>query len=84
MKKIILMMAATLLMSGSGLCKETTKTTPKNQTKQEVVYICTGGYATKYHKKKNCRGLYNCKGKVVEISKTEAVKKGRTACKLCH
>lgn len=84
MRKIILMMTATLLMSGSGFCKETTKTTPKNQTKQEVVYICTGGYATKYHRNKKCKGLDNCKGRIIEIPKSEAMKKGRTPCKLCH
>jgi len=50
----------------------------------EYVYICTGGYATKYHARPNCRGLNNCKGEVKKITKAQALKQGRTACKICY
>ncbi|MDE6070330.1 MAG: hypothetical protein K2F92_05600 [Alistipes sp.] len=48
------------------------------------VYICTGGSATKYHAKATCRGLNNCRGKMVKISVEEAKKQGRTPCSICN
>lgn len=48
------------------------------------VYICTGVSSTKYHKTSSCRGLNNCKGKIVKVSKSEAENKySRTTCKIC-
>ena len=51
---------------------------------EETVYICNGTYATKYHKTKTCGGLNNCKGTITSIDKSDAVKKGRTACLRCY
>jgi hypothetical protein len=84
MKKIIAILTATLLICGNGFSREASKSSSKEQSKQEVVYVCTGGYATKYHRNKKCKGLDNCKGRIIEIPKSEAMKKGRTPCKLCH
>ncbi len=53
------------------------------QTSDKVV-ICGGSYSKKYHKDSNCKGLSNCKGGLYEVSKSEAVNKGRTACLICY
>ena len=58
--------------------KETKKTTV------EYVYICNGPSSKKYHKTENCRGLTNCSTKKEKIDKNSAIKKGRTACKICY
>lgn len=48
------------------------------------VYICTGGSSTKYHKTSTCRGLGNCKGRVIKVTKDEAESEyHRTPCKIC-
>ena len=47
------------------------------------VYICTGSSATKYHAKATCRGMNNCRGKVVKISVEDAKGQGRTPCSIC-
>ena len=47
------------------------------------VYICTGSSATKYHAKVTCRGLNNCRGRVVKISVEDAKEQGRTPCSIC-
>lgn len=82
MKKIV-----TLLITLSLLC-----TFAETSTSVEVaaadtttyVYICTGGSSTKYHKTESCRGLNNCKGKIIKITKDDAANKDqRTACKIC-
>ena len=52
-------------------------------TETTYVYICPGGSATKYHAKATCRGLNNCRGKVVKIPVEEAKKQGRTPCSIC-
>lgn len=48
-----------------------------------VVYICTGKYATTYHRSSKCRGLGNCKASVKSLSQSAAVKSGRKPCKAC-
>ena len=55
-----------------------------SQQKEETVYVCTGGSATKYHSRSNCRGLGKCKGKIVSMPISQAKKQGRTACKICY
>lgn len=65
-----------------ALFAEDTKQVPLNST--EYVYICTGPKSVRYHNKKDCRGLNRCSGKIEKISKADAVKKGRTACKICY
>lgn len=44
------------------------------------VYICTGKYSKKYHYKKNCRGLSNCKAKIKAVDIKTAKEFGRTLC----
>lgn len=44
------------------------------------VFICTGNYSKKYHYKKDCRGLSNCKASIDEVSLEEAKNKSRTLC----
>jgi hypothetical protein len=50
----------------------------------EKVVICGGAYSKKYHKNSTCNGLTNCKGGLYEVSKSEALNKGRTACSICY
>lgn len=45
-----------------------------------TVYICNSSSAKKYHYKKNCRGLNNCKKETKAITLTSARKRGRTLC----
>lgn len=45
-----------------------------NETK---VYICDSEGATKYHYKKDCRGLNNCKHTIRYVSLDDAKKKGK-------
>ncbi len=47
---------------------------------EDQVYICNSTGAKKYHYKKNCRGLSNCKKEVKEISLEAAKERGRTLC----
>lgn len=62
--------------------KQTTKQLAK--TSVENVYICNGSSSKKYHKIEKCRGLSNCSTKTEKITKDAAIKKGRTACKICY
>ena len=60
---------------------------PKNKTigyTHEGVYICTGGYASKYHSNPACNGLSGCNDIVKTISETQAISSGRTPCKKCY
>ncbi len=50
---------------------------------ENTVYICTGQYATAYHRNKNCSGLGNCKGEIKQVSLEYAKQKRRTPCKTC-
>ena len=52
-------------------------------TPNVYVYVCTGGFATKYHCRSNCQGLGRCKGEILEITEAEAIKNGRTKCAIC-
>lgn len=48
------------------------------------VYICTGSSSTKYHKTASCRGLNNCKGKIIKVSRAVAEEEyHRSPCKIC-
>lgn len=49
-----------------------------------TVYVCTGGYAKRYHATEHCRGLMRCRGDVVEMSIEEAEESGKTSCKICY
>lgn len=50
----------------------------------DKVYVCTGGYATKYHKTSKCRGLGNCKAEIVSVTEESAIRDGRTRCGICY
>ena len=52
----------------------------ENESVVDNVYICNSSGAKKYHYKKNCRGLSNCKKEVKEISLEAAKDRGRTLC----
>ena len=62
----------------------TSATTETAASETTYVYICTGSSSTKYHKTSSCRGLNNCQGDIVKITKSDAENKyHRTACKIC-
>lgn len=44
------------------------------------VYICKGKYSKKYHYKKSCRGLSNCKATISKVALKDAIDIGRTLC----
>jgi len=52
-----------------------------NDTK---VYVCTGNSSKRYHKTSSCRGLNNCQEEIISVTIEQAVKMGRTACKICY
>jgi len=45
-----------------------------------TVFVCNGKSSKRYHFKKNCRGLSNCRSSISEVSIEEAKKRGRTLC----
>lgn len=49
-------------------------------SEEATVYICNSSGAKKYHYKKHCRGLSNCKAPIKQVSLTDAKKRGRTLC----
>lgn len=56
----------------------------ETRTSTETVFVCNGGHATKYHCNRNCSGLGNCRGAVVEMTEDQAQGMGRTRCKKCY
>ena len=84
MKKIIVLLAVATLCGGFTACSnaKAKETTTENEAK--VVYICTGGSATRYHATKNCKGLSNCGGAIREVTIEQAEKMGRTPCRICY
>ena len=47
------------------------------------VLICVSNSAERYHKSR-CNGLNQCNHTISEVTKDEAVKMGRTPCKICY
>lgn len=45
------------------------------------VYVCKSRGAKRYHLKANCRGLSNCTYEVIQMTREEAEKQGKTRCK---
>ncbi len=78
MKKIGLFFVLTFLVPFVSCGKDSDE-----QSSTQFVYICTGGSATKYHSRKSCKGLGNCKGEIKAVSISTATSQGRTACKIC-
>lgn len=79
MKKIGLFFIVVMLVSSISCDKNSDE-----QSSTRFVYICTGGSATKYHSRKTCKGLGNCKGEISAVSMSTATSQGRTACKICY
>jgi len=46
----------------------------------DAVYVCDSSTATKYHLSKDCRGLKNCKAKIVKVKLKDAKKEGKELC----
>lgn len=44
------------------------------------VYVCNGKSSKRYHYKKSCRGLSNCRSSISKVSLEEAKRRGRTLC----
>jgi hypothetical protein len=65
--------------------KEKDKTTIEQLQNEEngEVYICTGRYAKKYHRRPNCRGLNNCRGGIIKIE-LEKAREYKTPCSICY
>lgn len=81
MKPIFSIFLPLVLLCSFASTPATTKTVAYETA---YVYICTGSSSTKYHKTASCRGLNNCQGKIVKITKSDAENKyHRTACKIC-
>ncbi|MCG8576576.1 MAG: hypothetical protein MI810_16985 [Flavobacteriales bacterium] len=43
----------------------------------DYVYICDSGGSKKYHLTEHCRGLSNCKSKIIRLTKAQAYSKGK-------
>lgn len=76
MKKIFIFSIIMLPLFNTS-CKSEQKDTT------QLVYVCTGIYAKRYHATNQCRWLGSCKGEIVKMSKEEAEQKGLTPCKSC-
>lgn len=74
MKKILLLSLLVMFVSCTN--------EKSNISSESVVYICTGGYATKYHSSHSCSGLGNCRGDITSISIKDV--EDRTPCKKCY
>lgn len=72
MKTLLLL----LLLTGKGHCVAP----PVNVFTTDSVYICDSPGAKKYHLRENCKGLQNCRHKVIKVTLALAKRKGRTLC----
>ncbi|MBE8712694.1 hypothetical protein C4F49_03235 [Sphingobacterium sp. KB22] len=50
------------------------------ETDKNIVYICASKNGKRYHFTKNCRGLSNCRAKIVKTTIYKAKKQGKTLC----
>lgn len=48
------------------------------------VYVCDSSTSVAYHDTKTCRGLNKCSHEIIYITKTDAIAKGKRACKICY
>jgi hypothetical protein len=53
-----------------------------NNHQEENVYLCNGGSSKVYHKRPDCRGLSNCSTQIEKVSVSNAISKGRRACRI--
>ncbi|MDR3266895.1 MAG: hypothetical protein LBT24_04915 [Tannerella sp.] len=77
-KVLLLTLFFLLPLVGSGEVNRSTQ-----QEEETIVLICTGKYATKYHKKV-CRGLDNCKGDIKKVTLSWAKQEGYGPCGYCY
>lgn len=55
-----------------------------SSSQSDKVYICTGQYATTYHRTPKCSGLGNCKAEIKAVTLSEAKSKNRRPCQRCY
>lgn len=79
MKKILLILAFMV-----GAITTSYSDTLIAEASEQTVYICTGSSSKRYHKTNKCKGLRNCGGRIIAISKAEAEDMGRTPCQICY
>ena len=94
MKTILLLLGVTLALCScnnsetkeSQLDREYTETTEEytEEYAEDMVYVCTGGSARRYHNEPDCRGLSRCQGDIEEMTIEEAEDDGKTPCKICY
>ena len=78
---IIVLGALTSFSTPLTSCKKEVAAKDESATlSDKTVFICDSQTAKKYHFSKNCRGLSNCKHKIVEVTITKAKSGGRTLC----
>lgn len=98
MKTILLLLGVTLALCScdnsktkeSQLNREYTETTEEyaeehaEEYAEDMVYVCTGGSARRYHNEPDCRGLSRCRGDIEEMSVEDAESEGKTPCRICY
>ena len=81
MSKKVLLLTILLLGQSLGMLAFESHSTSGGET---YVYICTGPSSKKYHSTSKCYGLNSCSKEIKKVTKSYAVEKGRTPCKLCY
>lgn len=72
--------------NGHGFYNRSTteKSLNNNNSQENIVYICMGGYAYAYHSRSNCPGLGNCRSKVNRTYESVAINNfNRVPCCRC-
>lgn len=64
--------------------KATSAADSKPESAADYVIICTGPMATTYHRSDDCEGLQNCNARIDVVTREEAEKQGRRACRYCY
>lgn len=81
MRKLLI---AAALMLPMMLCGSSASSGTAVGKSENIVYVCTGKSAKKYHKSSRCKGLRNCKGDIVKIERSRAEAMGKTPCRICY
>ena len=84
MKSVIKILAFALLLASCSCGSDTKPEKPeKQEVNPEVVYVCDGLSAKRYHSVEDCYGLSRCSGTILEMTVEEAEDMGKTPCRLC-
>lgn len=51
---------------------------------KDGIYVCLSPGSECYHNNRACKGLCQCGGEVIEITKDEAYRSGRRPCNFCY